>query len=180
MRVNNIISLRLLMICISYSIITPIYCKVNTIQTLDSNIIIKKVIFTNGGGWPEIKQLPENNRYKLIIESNGRMILQWPGECPPSINNQLICFYKGQITLNEYKKISNQLFKMDFANLKELQLDYENQQPIKTEDQSRDTYEIYFNNSIKKILVENHDHTGLNQLKKMLNEIKLKTKWEPQ
>lgn len=147
---------------------------------IDSSILIKKIIFTNGGGWPEIKQLPENNRYKLIIENNGHMKLEWPGDCPPSINNQLICHYKGDITLQEFNKLTKQLFKINFANLKELQLVYENQQPIKTEDQSRDTYEIYFNNSSKKILVENHDHTGLNQLKKMLNEIKLKTKWEPQ
>lgn len=168
------------MLFISYFTITPIFCGVNTIQLTDSNLVIKKIIFTNGGGWPEVKQLPESNRYKLTIESNGHMILQWPGECPPSINNQLICHYKGQITLNEYKKISNQLFKMDFANLKELQLVYENHQPVKTEDQSRDTYEIHFNNSTKKILVENQNHSGLKQLKKMLNEIKLKTKWEPQ
>ncbi len=63
-----------------------------------TRINITKISMNYHLGWPTIVPLLEMPYYRLIIESNGNAILKWPGNCPQSRNNYLICSYEGSIS----------------------------------------------------------------------------------
>ena len=150
-------------------------------QSINSNrISIDKILMNYHLGWPTIVPLLEMPYYRLIIESNGNVILKWPGNCPQSRNNYLICSYQGRISKKEFKQLSRYLFKINFLNLKEkyIQEPGPNEEPY--DDWGSVSFTIFYNDNFsKKIVDENLEMPQLVNLRNMIVDLKKKIKWMP-
>lgn len=145
-----------------------------------TRINITKISMSYHLGWPTIVPLLEMPYYRLIIESNGNAILKWPGNCPQSRNNYLICSYEGSISKKEFKQLSRYLLKIDFLNLKEkyIQAPGPNEEPY--DDWGSVSFTIFYNDNYSKTIVdENLEIPKLLVLRKKIVDLKKKIKWTP-
>jgi len=146
----------------------------------NTRININKILFSYYSGLTTVAPLLEMPNYRLNIESNGNAILEWPGNCPKSINNYLICSYQGSVSKKEFKQLSRYLFKIDFLNSKEKYT--QEAEPYKEPytDWGSVSFTIFYNdNFTKKIVDENLEIPQLVKLRKKIVDLKKKIKWMP-
>ena len=144
----------------------------------DTRININQILFSYYSGMTTVAPLLEMPYYRLIIESNGKAILKWPGNCPQSRNNYLICSYEGSISKKEFKQLSRYLLKIDFLNLKEkyIQTPGPNEEPY--DDLGSVSFTIFYNDNYSKTIVdENLEIPKLLVLRKKIVDLKKKIKW---
>jgi hypothetical protein len=137
----------------------------------DSIYLISKITFTvNPSGFDiAYNDLKINNQYKIIIDSNGKVELTWPGKCPNK--TLLTCSYFGKIPKDKFNEIKKYLIQINFIKLAE---DYDEE----TDDSGSNTYEIIFNNDKRKYIRDpNYNIPILIELKKKIIKIKNETKW---
>lgn len=146
----------------------------------NTRININKILFSYYSGLTTVAPLLEMPNYRLNIESNGNAILEWPGNCPKSINNYLICSYQGSVSKKEFKQLARYLLKIDFLNLKEKYIQElgPNEEPY--EDWGDASFTIFYNNNYSKTVVdENLEIPQLVKLRKKLVKLKKKINWIP-
>lgn len=142
----------------------------------DTTIQIKKIEFSRNITGPGISfdDLLLNNRFKVIFDLNGSVLLTWPGKCPAKfLGRNIICSYHGNISKKEFYKLSKYLKKIQFLQLEE---NYTQD----TDDVGYHIYEIIYNdNKIKKIIDSNYEIKKIKKLRKKIYKIKNKIKWTP-
>jgi hypothetical protein len=137
---------------------------------------VNKIEFARSGymGLSDMRQLPENNNYIMIIEQNGNAILKWNGKCPPSRNNILICSYKGNITKKQFKTLCKKLYEINFIDLQE---EYKPLYETEHSPYIADSFEIMYNNVMKKNIVDRNQVDVLKEFKEMIFKLRKEVKW---
>jgi hypothetical protein len=159
---------------INFFITITLHSSANKDSTLNINNISIVVYRT----WPTSAQLPLNNSYRFIIESNGNAILKWPNSCPPSRNNILVCSFKGKVPPRKFSSLVRFINRIDFVHLNDVYSYGLNEESI--DDRGVERFEIQFNNNqYKTIEYERIDIKNLNKLREKMVKIKKSIKWEP-
>jgi hypothetical protein len=87
------------------------------VNFVDTTIKINKIRFYQNMRWWESKSsLLESNRFYIIFNPDGKVLLKWPDPCNEK-NLNFICAYSGSITPSQFKRLANYLHKNHFLEL---------------------------------------------------------------
>lgn len=147
-------------------------------QMSDSVIKISKIsMFQNIRWWEWEKPLLENDRFYIILESSGKVILKGPVLCNPN-NQNIICSYTGWIRPSAFKRMANYLYQIRFLELKEKYIEDRDEEVDR--EKGHAVYFIDYNEKyIKKIIDYRLDVPELKPLRNRILKLKKKIKWTP-
>jgi hypothetical protein len=148
------------------------------VNFVDTAIKINKIRFYQNMGWWESKSsLLESNRFYIIFNPDGKVLIKWPDPCNEK-NLNFICAYSGSVTPRQFKRLSNYLYKNNFLELKD-QYKENREEEVDNEKGYTIYYIDYNNNQVKIIKDYRLDVPELKSLGNKIIRLKKKIKWSP-
>jgi hypothetical protein len=127
--------------------------------------------------WESKSSLLEGNRFYIIFEPDGKVLLKWPDTCNEK-NLNFICAYLGSISPKQFKRLANYIYKSNFLELNDQYK--ENREDEVDREKGHTIYYINYNDNQVKIIKDYRlDVPVLKSLGNKIIKLKKKIKWTP-